>query len=109
MLTQKPPDTVFSGPKTVPERGVPLQDPVLVPAPAEEGKGSGDCIVISSEECNFPYPIFDDEICRNGIDDDRDGKVDEAFPCREVPGESKPKPKTDDVLVPIPSDELVPK
>lgn len=109
VLTQKPPDTVFSGPKTVPGGDVPLSNPDLVRAPAEEGKGSGDCIAISSEECNFPYPISQDEICRNGIDDDGDGKVDEAYPCSEVPGVSQPKPKTDDVLVPIPSDGLIPK
>lgn len=107
VLTQKPPDTVFSGPKTMPGGDVPLSNPDLVRAPAEEGKGPSDCIVISG--CNFPYPISDDEICRNGIDDDLDGKVDEAYPCSEVPGQSKPKPKTDDVLVPIPSDGLVPK
>ena len=105
VLTQKPPDTVFSGPKTVPGSDVPLTNPDLVPAPAEEGRFD-DCIALTFEEC---HPYDSDEICRNGIDDDRDGKVDEAYPCREVPGKSQPKPKTDDVLVPIPSDGLVPK
>ena len=55
---QRTPDSVLSQkPKTVPGGDVPLSNPDLVRAPAEEGKGSGDCIVISSEECNFPYPI----------------------------------------------------
>ena len=108
VLTQKPPDTLFSGPKTVPGGDVLPSNPSLVPAPAE-GAGSGDCIAITYEECKFPYPISQDEICRNGIDYDRDGKVDEAYPCSEVPGQSKPKPKTNDVLVPIPSEGLTPK
>ena len=112
VLTQKPPDTVFSGPKTVPGGDVPLSNPVLVPGPNEEGAGrdpENPCIVYNPGCENFPYPIGQDEICRNGIDDDGDGKVDEAYPCSEVPGQSKPKPRTDDVLVPIPSDGLTPK
>jgi hypothetical protein len=37
VLTQKPPDTVFSGPKSVPRGDVPLSNPVIVRAPNEEG------------------------------------------------------------------------
>ena len=104
--TQKAPDTLFKGPKSVPGGSVPLGNPALVPAPIEEGGQSADepCIV---DQCNFPYPTSDDEICRNGKDDDYDGKVDEAYPCREVPGESKPRP-SDGVLTPIPGQPLGP-
>ena len=108
VLTQKPPDTVFSGPKSMPRGDVPLSNPEIVRAPNEEGARSADdpCIAVSYEECNFPYPISQDEICRNGIDDDHDGKVDEV-PCSEVPGESKPRP-SDGILTPIPGQPLGP-
>jgi hypothetical protein len=106
--TQKAPDTLFKGPKSVPG-SIPLGNPATVPAPNEEGARSADdpCIAVSYEECNFPYPISQDEICRNGIDDDRDGKVDEAYPCSEVPGESKPRP-SDGILTPTPGQPLGP-
>jgi hypothetical protein len=84
---------------------------VLVPGPDEEGaapnEGEEQCIAIPQKECNFPYPISQDEICRNGIDDDRDGKVDETIYCSEVPGVSKPRPQ-DGVLTPIPGSPLGP-
>jgi hypothetical protein len=74
-----------------------------VPASPEEGKGK-ECVTISQEECNFPYEYSQDEICRNGIDDDRDGIVDEDPYCTEVSGKSEPRTSTDDqVLEPIPS------
>ena len=50
--------------------------------------------------------LFLDEICRNGIEDDHDGKVDEV-PCSEVSGESKPHP-SDGTLTPIPGQPLGP-
>ena len=95
------PDTLFSGPKSAPGgSGVPLRDPVLVPAPSEEGTAEEPCVGLCP-----PYEY--DEICRNGKDDDFDGKVDEAYPCREVPGESKPRP-SDGILTEIPGSSLGP-
>jgi hypothetical protein len=100
-LTQRAPDTLFSGPKSAPGGGgVPLRDPVLVPAPSEEGTSEEPCVTLCP-----PYEY--DEICRNGKDDDFDGKVDEAYPCREVPGESKPR-TPDGVLTEIPGSPLGP-
>jgi hypothetical protein len=56
------------------------------------------------EECVAAYcglPLSNDEICRNGIDDDKDGRrVDEDPYCNEVPGVSSPRPTTDDTLTP---------
>jgi hypothetical protein len=107
-ITQKTPDTLFSGPKSAPGGTVALRDPALVPGPDEEGAGASDeCVAIPQEECNFPYPISQDEICRNGKDDDLDGKVDETIYCSEVPGESKPRPP-DGILTPIPGSPLGP-
>jgi hypothetical protein len=83
-----------------PGGSVPLRDPVLVPAPSEEGTAEKPCVVLCP-----PYEY--DEICRNGKDDDFDGKVDEAYPCREVPGESKPRP-SDGILTEIPGSPLGP-
>jgi hypothetical protein len=106
-LTQRAPDALFSGPKSAPGGSVPLRDPALVSGPDEEGVASGEpCIAFPC----FPYGygLDQDEICRNGIDDDFDGKVDETIYCSEVPGESKPKPRTDDELVPIPGSPLGP-
>jgi hypothetical protein len=77
---------------------------VLVPGPDEEGAAPNEeeeqCVAIDPRECNFPYPISQDEICRNGIDDDGDGKVDENVYCTEVPGVSQPRPQ-DGTLTPI--------
>lgn len=73
----------------------------------EEGPQSDaeKCVSTGDPACNFPYPYRNDEICRNGVDDDKDGTVDEAEPnCTEVPGKSKPRTSTDgQVLTPIPS------
>ena len=75
-----------------------------MPAPDEEGVAEGDpCVAFPC----FPYPISQDEICRNGKDDDFDGKVDETVYCTEVPGESKPRP-SDGILTPIPGSPLGP-
>jgi hypothetical protein len=107
---QKTPDTLFKGPSSVPGGSIPLHDPALVAGPDEEGaapkEGEDQCIAVPTNVCNFPYPISQDEICRNGTDDDHDGKVDEV-PCREVPGESKPRP-SDGTLTPIPGQPLGP-
>jgi len=106
---QKTPGTLFKGPSSVPGGSVPLGNPALVPAPNEEGaskQGEDRCIAFPTNVCNFPYPISQDEICRNGTDDDHDGKVDE-LPCSEVPGESKPRP-SDGVLTPTPGQPLGP-
>ena len=73
---------------------------MLVPAPSEEGTAEEPCVGLCP-----PYEY--DEICRNGKDDDFDGKVDEAYPCREVPGESKPRP-SDGILTEIPGSSLGP-
>jgi hypothetical protein len=95
--------TLFKGPGSMPGGSVPLGNPALVPGPNEEGAGQKEeCFTVPSNVCNFPYPISQDEICRNGKDDDNDGKVDEAYPCSEVPGESKPRP-SDGTLTPIPA------
>lgn len=102
LTKQRTPDTLFKGHTTGPT-GVPLPDPVLVPGPNEERGDEEDleegdeCITLY---CDFPYPVSQDEICRNGVDDDRDGKVDEEYPCTEVPGQSKPRGPNDGVLTP---------
>lgn len=49
-----------------------------------------------------PLELRDDEICRNGIDDNGNGRVDEEPYCTVIPGESGP-PKEDTTLTPIPS------
>jgi hypothetical protein len=107
---QKTPGTLFKGPSSVPGGSVPLGNPALVPGPDEEGaapkQGEDQCIAVPTNVCNFPYPISQDEICRNGMDDDHDGKVDEV-PCSEVPGESKPRP-SDGTLTPTPGQPLGP-
>lgn len=43
-------------------------------------------------ECNFPYPISKDGICRNGMEDNGDGKEDQTFYCTESPGVTKARP-----------------
>jgi hypothetical protein len=100
LTAQRIPDTLFKGRDAVPAE-VPLPDPVLVPAPDEEGadkeEDEEECVV---EFCDVPFPISQDEICRNGIDDNLDGRVDEDPYCTEVPGKSKPRPPTDSILTP---------
>lgn len=49
-----------------------------------------------------PLELRDDEICRNGIDDNGDGRVDEEPYCTVIPGKSSPPPN-DITLTPIPS------
>jgi hypothetical protein len=63
-------------------------------------EGREECVAVPYVVCNFPYPISQDEFCRNGIDDDDDGRVDESVYCTEVPGVSKPRPQ-DGTLTPI--------
>ena len=101
MVTQKKPDTFYTGRDNGPV-DVPLPDPVLVPGPNEERAGEDEedkeeCVV---KYCDLPLPISNDEICRNGKDDNLDGKIDEDPYCTEVPGESKPRPSNDGVLTP---------
>jgi hypothetical protein len=102
--TQRAPDTLFTRPGGDPvPADVPLRDPLLVPGPDEVGAAPKDdeeqCVAIDPRECNFPYPISQDEICRNGKDDNLNGRVDEDPYCTEVPGQSKPRPP-DGVLTP---------
>jgi hypothetical protein len=82
---------------------VPLPDPVLVPGPDEEGAAPDEeeekCVAENFRVCNFPYPTYQDEICRNGKDDNFNGRVDEDPYCTEVPGQSKPRPP-DGILTP---------
>jgi hypothetical protein len=106
IITQRTPDTLFTKPGrgTVPAN-VPLPNPVLVPGPDEEGaapdeEAEEECIAESRKVCNFPYPTSQDEICRNGIDDNLNGRVDEDPYCTEVPGQSKPRPTNDGILTP---------
>jgi hypothetical protein len=103
--SRETPDSLFKGPSSVPGGSVPLSNPALVPAPNEEAKQGSynqhQCITTCA-----PFPISQDEICRNGTDDDHDGKVDEV-PCSEVPGESKPRP-SDGTLTPTPGQPLGP-
>jgi hypothetical protein len=102
IVTQRTPDTLFTKPgrDTVPAN-VPLPDPVLVPGPDEEGvgaeEGEEECV---TPYCDVPFPISQDEICRNGKDDNFNGKVDEDPYCTEVPGQSKPRPTNDGILTP---------
>jgi len=101
MVTQKKPDTFYTGRDKGPI-GVPLPDPVLVPGPNEERGGEDEedkeeCVV---KYCDLPLPISSDEICRNGKDDNLDGRIDEDPYCTEVPGESKPRPSNDGILTP---------
>jgi hypothetical protein len=101
MVTQKKPDTFYTGRDKGPI-DVPLADPVLVPGPNEERAGEDEddkeeCVV---DYCDLPLPISNDEICRNGKDDNLNGRIDEDPYCTEVPGESKPRPSNDDVLTP---------
>lgn len=105
IITQRTPDTLFKNPgrNTVPAQ-VPLPNPVLVPGPneekAEEDEDNDECVAISQVVCNFPYPTSQDEICRNGKDDNLNGRVDEDPYCTEVPGQSKPRPSNDGILTP---------
>lgn len=105
IITQRTPDTLFKNPgrNSVPAQ-VPLPDPVLVPGPneekAEEDEDTEECVAISHVVCNFPYPTSQDEICRNGKDDNLNGRVDEDPYCTEVPGQSKPRPSNDGILTP---------
>jgi len=101
MVAQKKPDTFYTGRDSGPIN-VPLPDPVLVPGPNEERSGEDEddkeeCVV---KYCDLPLPISNDEICRNGIDDNLDGRTDEDPYCTEVPGESKPRPSNDGILTP---------
>ena len=101
MVTQKKPDTFYTGRDKGPI-GVPLPDPVLVPGPNEERGGEDEedkeeCVV---KYCDLPLPISSDEICRNGKDDNLDGRIDEDPYCTEVPGESKPRPSNEGILTP---------
>jgi hypothetical protein len=101
MVTQKKPDTFYTGRDKGPI-DVPLPDPVLVPGPNEERAGEDEedkeeCVV---KYCDLPLPISNDEICRNGKDDNLDGRIDDDPYCTEVPGESKPRPPNDGVLTP---------
>ena len=105
IITQRTPDTLFTKPgrDTIPA-DVPLRDPVLVPGPDEEGAAPDEeeeeCLADPKVVCNFPYPIKQDEICRNGKDDNLNGRVDEDPYCTEVPGQSKPRPSNDGILTP---------
>ena len=101
MVTQKKPDTFYTGRDNGPI-DVPLRDPVLVPGPNEERDGEDEkdkeeCVV---KYCDLPLPISNDEICRNGKDDNLDGRIDEDPYCTEVLGESKPRPSNDGILTP---------
>jgi hypothetical protein len=102
IITQRTPDTLFTKPgrDTVPAN-VPLPNPVLVPGPDEEGvgaeEGEEECV---TPYCDVPFPITQDEICRNGKDDNLNGRVDEDPYCTEVPGQSKPRPPNDGILKP---------
>jgi hypothetical protein len=101
IVTQKKPDTFYTGRNNGPI-DVPLPDPVLVPGPNEERAGEDEedkeeCVV---KYCDSPLPISNDEICRNGKDDNLDGRIDEDPYCTEVPVESKPRPSNDGVLTP---------
>ena len=101
IVTQKKPDTFYTGRDNGPI-DVPLPDPVLVPGPNEERAGEDEedkeeCVV---KYCDLPLPISNDEVCRNGKDDNLDGRIDEDPYCTEVPGESKPRPSNDGVLTP---------
>ena len=102
IITQRTPDTLFTKPgrDTVPAN-VPLPNPVLVPGPDEEGvgaeEGEEECV---TPYCDVPFPITQDEICRNGKDDNLNGRVDEDPYCTEVPGQSKPRPSNDGILTP---------
>ena len=101
MVTQKKPDTFYTGRDNGPI-DVPLLDPVLVPGSNEERDGEDEedkeeCVV---KYCDLPLPISNDEICRNGKDDNLDGRIDEDPYCTEVPGESKPRPSNDGILTP---------
>lgn len=77
---------------------------MLVPGPneersdKEEEEDEEECI--ADPFCDVPIPIYQDEICRNGIDDNLDGRVDEDPYCSEVPGKSKPRPPNDGILTP---------
>jgi hypothetical protein len=110
IITQRTPDTLFTKPGrgTVPSN-VPLPNPVLVPGPDEEGAGSEEgeeeCV---AADCDIPFPISQDEICRNGKDDNFNGRVDEEPYCTEVPGQSKPRPSNDGILTPEQSQEPSP-
>jgi hypothetical protein len=106
IITQRTPDTLFTKPgrDTLPAN-VPLPNPVLVPGPDEEGAAPDEdaeeeCIAEDRRVCNFPYPTSQDEICRNGKDDNLNGRVDEDPYCTEVPGQSKPRPSNDGILTP---------
>jgi hypothetical protein len=46
-MSQVAPDTLFSGPKSVPGSSVPLCDPVLVPGPDKEGAAPSE----EEEQC----------------------------------------------------------
>jgi hypothetical protein len=59
-------------------------------------------VTVSDPGNSKPLELRDDEICRNGIDDNSDGKVDEEPYCTVIPGESEP-PEEDTKLTPIPS------
>ena len=101
MVTQKKPDTFYTGRDNGPI-DVQLLDPVLVPGSNEERAGEDEddkeeCVV---KYCDLPLPISNDEICRNGKDDNLDGRIDEDPYCTEVPGESKPRPSNDGILTP---------
>jgi hypothetical protein len=101
MVTQKKPDTFYTGRNSGPIN-VPLPDPVLVPGPNEERAGEDEedkeeCVVTY---CDLSLPISNDEICRNGKDDNLDGRIDEDPYCTVVSGESKPRPSNDGVLTP---------
>jgi hypothetical protein len=102
IITQRTPNTLFTKPgrDKVPAN-VPLPNPALVPGPDEEGvgaeEGEEDCV---TPYCDVPFPITQDEICRNGKDDNLNGRVDEDPYCTEVPGQSKPRPSNDGILKP---------
>ncbi|MDR4510659.1 MAG: hypothetical protein MRJ93_03020 [Nitrososphaeraceae archaeon] len=85
--------------KDLPQASHPLsnRNPVLVPGPTslEENPELEECL---TAHCDLP--LYDDEICRNGIDDDGDGRVDEDPYCSDVPGKSAPAPDRNPILTP---------
>jgi hypothetical protein len=84
-------------PKNPSDSFISSREPVVIPGPSysEEDPALEECVV---EHCNIPF--YDDEICRNGIDDDDDGRVDEDPYCTVIPGKSGPAPDTDGILTP---------
>jgi hypothetical protein len=86
-----------TSPKNPSDSFISSREPVVIPGPSysEEDPALEECVV---EHCNIPF--YNDEICRNGIDDDGDGRVDEDPYCTVVPGKSGSAPDTDDILTP---------